>query len=322
VDFAGAGDLEMTAWWQRHWFSEVPPHIFAALRIAVGLSGCLTMLGLLDVPLLLSLDGIVAAPGGGLGIRTAIQRSGLGTAAGWAIYFANAVAFAALVVGWRTGLMSLVAFVASAALIWWNPLPLSAGQHLLHMLTLFLVLSESGLVWSLDAWGAKRRGAPFVPKVQPVWPLRLLQYQVCLMYSSAALWKFLDPVWRDGTALHYVLNYNVTQRVPLQVPPALEPALAGFTYGTLAWETLFTPAMLHRICRRITLAVGVAMHLGMWVLLDIGPFTPTVLTAYIAFIDAEDARWIAERWSRFGMRARQSAPAKLQDDRQSRTVIR
>jgi hypothetical protein len=295
----------MIEWWKRHWFSEVPPHVFAAFRIVVGIAGCLTMLGLLDVPLLLSPDGIAPPPGPGvLGVRAAILRANLGTAAGWAVWSANFVAFSALVAGWRTGLASLLAFVASGALIWWNPLPLSAGQHLLHGLTLYLVVSDSGCVWSVDAWRAARRGHPIPPTPQPIWPLRLLQYQVCVMYAAAAMFKLLDSSWRDGTALHYILNYNAFQRLPGEVPPWLDPVLAVLAYTTLAWEGLFAPAMLFRPTRRVFLVMGISMHVGMWALLDLGPFTPTVLAAYVAFIDAEDARWLAERWSRFRARVR------------------
>jgi HTTM domain len=303
----------MIEWWKRHWFSEVPPQVFAAFRIAVGVAGCLTMFGLLDVRLLLSTDGIMPPVGQGfLGIRAAIDRAGLGLAAGWAIWSASVFVYLALVVGWRTNVMSLLAFMASWALIWWNPLPLSAAPHLLHSLTLYLVVSETGLVWSMDAWRAAKRRRPIAPTPQPVWPLRLLQYQLSVMYAAAAMYKLLDPAWRDGTALHYILNYNAFQRIPGQVPPSLDPLLAWLGYTTLAWEALFPLAMLTRTAKRLFVLTGVGMHLGMGALLDLGPFTPTVLAAYFAFIDTEDARAIAALWARVTKRApRQSGGAQV-----------
>jgi len=304
----------MMGWWKRHWFSEVPPHVFAAFRIALGVAGCLTMLGMLDVPLLLSTDGIAPPLGREfLGIRATIDRAGFGLAAGWAIWAANALAYLWLIAGWRTGPASLFAFIASGALIWWNPLPLSAAQHLIHNLTLYLVLSDSGQVWSLDAWLAGKRGTPIVATPQPVWPLRLLQYQMCVMYASAALFKMLDPAWRDGTALHYILNYNAFQRIPGQVPPSIDPLLAGLAYSTLLWEGLFPVAMLARPTKRLFVLTGVGMHLGMSALLDLGPFTPTVLAAYFAFIDAEDARALGRLWER--------VKAHVAQRRRSRTEV-
>jgi Vitamin K-dependent gamma-carboxylase len=194
--------------------------------------------------------------------------------------------------------VSLLAFVASWGLIWWNPLPLSAAQHLIHILTLYIVMADTGLVWSMDAWLAARRGRPFAPTPQPVWPLRLLQYQLCIMYASAAMYKLLDPAWRDGTALNYILNYNAFQRIPGQVTPSLDPVLAVLGYATLVWEGLFPLAMLTRTTKRLFVLMGVGMHMGIWGVLDLGAFTPTVLAAYFAFIDAEDARVLAALWAR------------------------
>lgn len=276
-------------WWRRFWFADVPPHVYALLRIAVGVAGCVTMIGLGDVPMLLAIDGLAPAPGGGLGVRAALQEAGLGTAAGWGLFAANAVAFACLLVGWRTGAASVLAFIASTILIWWNPWPLSAGQHLLHMLTLYLLFADSGAVWSLDARRARRRGTALSARLS-VWPLRLLQAQVCLMYVSAALWKLLDPTWRDGSALHYALNFNAFQRFPGEVPAALDPLLVAMTWLTLAWEAAFLPAMITRATRHAVVILGAVLHLGMWGLLEIGPFSLTVLAAYTAFLEPD---WVA-----------------------------
>lgn len=289
--------MALSTWWKRFWFEEAPPHIFALLRITIGAAGVLTMLGLIDVPLLMSLDGIAPTPGGGLGIRAAIVRHGLSNVGGWAMWIANFGAFAALTLGWRTPIASLAAFGCSLLMIWWNPLPLSAGQHLLHVLTLYPLFFDGGRVWSLDARARLARGLPLDLSGQPVWPLRLLQYQMCLMYFAAALWKLLDASWRDGTALHYILNYNAFQRFPVEVPPASEPIVALLTYVTIVWEGLFPLAMFNRVTKRAALLIGVALHLGMWLMLEIGPFSPTVLAAYVAFLDPQWVKRIGQRWA-------------------------
>jgi HTTM domain len=283
----------MTARWKAFWFAETPPHVFAAFRIAVALAGCLTMVGLVDVPMLLSVGGLAPSPGGGLGIRSAIQQAGLDRAVGWLLWGLNALAFVLLAIGLRTPVASFMAFAGTTLLLWWNPLPFSAGQHLLHMLTFYVLLTNCGLVWSVDAWMAAKRGVSWENELQPIWPLRLAQYQIALMYLAAALWKLYSVAWRDGTALHYVLSFNTFQRVPVQVPPAAEPVLAGLTYLTLIWELLFLPALITRRTRIFALAVGIGMHLGMWVLMDIGTFTPTVLAAYVTFADPERVRRLA-----------------------------
>ena len=283
----------MTQWWMRHWFRDTPPHIFAALRIALGAVGMVTMLGLWDVPLLLSLDGIAPEPPGP--VNEAILQAGLGLATGWALWILNFGAFTALLIGWYTTAASLILFVVNLALVALNPMPLSGAQLLLHTLTIYPLLADCGRVWSVDAWRAARRGTRLTLEPQPIWPLRLLQYQVCVIYLTAAMWKILDPTWRAGEALHYILNQNVFQRIPGEIPTAFAPVLTFLTYATILWEGLFTPAMLRPVTRRVFLLIGVAMHMGMWVLLDFGPFTLTMLTAYIAFIDPERVRRFDER---------------------------
>lgn len=287
---AGRRDV-LTRRWERFWFARVPPHVYALYRMAVGLVGCLTMAGLADVPMLLAIDGIAPSPGGGLGVRAALQAAGLGLTAAWLLYAANLLAFVLLTVGFWTTFASLAAFAGTAALIWWNPLPLSAAQHLLHILTFYLLFVDAGAVWSADA---ARRGRQ-VPPDQPIWPLRLLRYQVCMMYASAALWKLFEPSWRDGSALHYALNYDAVQRWPAEIPAMLAPVLVGLSWLTLAWEGLFAPAMLTRRTRAIALWTGVALHLGMWSVLELGPFTFTVLAAYVAFLEPEHVPALGRR---------------------------
>jgi hypothetical protein len=68
--------------------------------------------------------------------------------------------------------------------------------------------------------------------------------------------------------------------------------------------------MLTRFTKRLFVLMGIGMHLGMWALLDLGPFTPTVLAAYFAFIDNEDARALAALWAR--IRKRQSHDSQAQ----------
>jgi hypothetical protein len=297
----------MTKAWKAFWFTQAPPHVFAAFRIAIGVAGCLTMAGLLDVPMLLSIDGLAPTPGGGFGIRAAIQQAGLGTAVGWLLWTGNALAFVLLTIGLRTPLASFLAFAGTTALLLWNPAPYSAAQYLLHLMTFYVLLTNGGLVWSVDSWMAAKRGQSTEHELQPIWPLRLAQYQIGVMYFAAAIWKLFHSAWRDGTALHYVLNYNSFQRVPIEVPPAAEPVLAALTYLTVIWELLFLPALLTRRTRNAAIAIGIAMHLGMWALMDIGVFTQTVLASYVAFAEPEAVRRLAA-FRRLPIRTPATAP--------------
>jgi hypothetical protein len=142
----------------------------------------------------------------------------------------------------------------------------------------------------VDAW-RRPRAALDEKNLQPIWPLRLLQYQVAIMYLSAALWKMGNPDWRGGLALHYVLNTVIYQRMPGAVPAGWFGATVALTYLTLAWELAFPFLIWFRRTRALMLLSGVFLHLGMLVSMEVGAFTPTVLVAYVAFLDP----WRTER---------------------------
>jgi hypothetical protein len=290
--------------WREFWFARVPAHVYALFRIALGVAGALTIIGAWDATFW-SVDGLAPLPGGGLGIRQWFLDNSLGLTAGLALRWALFAGFVLLAVGVWSTVTALGMFVATSAMLWWNWYPYSGAQHLLHNLTLYLVFVDSGQVWSWDAWQARRRGGGPPLGLEPIWPLRLLRYQVAIMYFAAGLWKLANPEWRAGTALHYVLNSNVFQRVPGEVPVEFFPLTALLTYVTLAWELLFPFMLWMRPTRWLAIALGILLHLGMWTTMEVGAFTPTVLAAYVAFLDPHRvegqvnrvANWLGRRWS-------------------------
>jgi hypothetical protein len=142
-------------------------------------------------------------------------------------------------------------------------------------------------VWSVDAWRAQRNRALPVPPLDwlPIAPLRLLRFQVSLIYLSAGLWKLYSPLWRDGSAVHYVLNTNIYHRFPDALPPSLDGLTTVLTYATLFWEVAFAFFVLYRPTRKPVLIAGVLFHLGMLASMEVGPFHIVMLSGYVAFLD-------------------------------------
>jgi hypothetical protein len=281
---AVASPLERgAAAWRHFWFQPIPPHSYALLRILIGLVGVLTIVGAWNAAFW-ELEGIVPlAAAWGLGPW--LTAHGLGAALGLGLRWTLLALYTCFLVGVATELVAPLVFVGSAAMLWWNWLPYSAAQQLLHQLTLPLVFADCGAVWSLDARARARRGETSPPRDEPIWPLRLLQFHLALLYMSAALWKLPNADWRSGLALHYVLNNPIYQRMPGPVPAAFFRATVGLTYLTFYWELAFPVLVWVRRMRPPMLAIGVALHLGMWATLEVGAFTPTILTAYVAFLD-------------------------------------
>ena len=268
--------------WRRFWFDEIPPHSYALIRILIGVVGAMTIIGAWN-PAFWQVDGIMP-PAAASHSWPWLTAHGLGDIVGLSLRWTLLAGFVALALGVQTQIVALGIFLGSAGMIWWNPAPFSGGQQLLHNITFPLVFVDSGAVWSVDAFRRARRGE-IQPRPEPIWPLRLWQYQLAMLYLAAGLWKMANPDWRSGFALHYVLNNLVYQRIPGEVPHALFWPTVFLTYLTLAWELAFPVLIWFRRTRPAMLLIGLALHLGMWVTMEVGAFMPTVLIAYVAFLD-------------------------------------
>jgi hypothetical protein len=283
--------------WSAFWFAGIPSHIYSLLRITLGIAGCISLAGMSDLPAFWSAEGLAPA--------TSAQtvRSYFGTTADWAgpaLYFVLLGSFLAMTAGLYSRAAVIVTFVAMSLQRWWNPLPLSAANHLHQAVVFCLMFVNSGAVWSWDAWRRRHNAIDSSQSndTEPVWPLRLIRYQICLLYLDSAWWKAHDSAWRDGSALHYVFNSNVITRVSSGLPEFLGPLTAATTTLILLWEATFAVMILGRRTRRFAIGAGVLAHVMMWLTLEIGPFTPVVLTAYCAFLSPRRVAGLARGTNR------------------------
>ncbi|MFF0201109.1 HTTM domain-containing protein [Streptomyces sp. NPDC005017] len=91
-----------------------------------------------------------------------------------AVYLLAVLSAALLLVGWRTRAMSVVFMVGVLSLQNRSVLMGDGGDNVLHLMSIYLVFTRCGLVWSLDARRARRgeaaraRGADVVDRAGPV----------------------------------------------------------------------------------------------------------------------------------------------------------
>jgi hypothetical protein len=298
--------------WERFWFASIPPHIYALLRIVFGFVGCITLLGLHDLSTHWFLDGLVPFDVGAVALKQYLIAHGTGHAAGVVLYISTMASFVAMTIGFQTRLAVPTALFTSLMQVAWNYLPLSGADAAMRVFLFCLVWADCGSVWSLDAWLAARRNpaASAVVESGSIAPLRLMRFQVALIYFNAGLWKTFNPYWRDGSAVHYVVQSNVYHRLPHGMPLAFDPFVSALTYATLLWELTFAFLLLFSRTRRIALITGILIHLGMLSTIEVGPFHFVMLTSYLAFLEPEDVPRLPERLqSLLGRRAR--VPARV-----------
>ena len=278
-------------WWNRFWFSETDPRIYAALRGLFGMLGIVSLLGLLD-PQFWRCDGLTASRGDA--VCGFFESRGLGALPGYATLGFALLSFLAMAVGLFSRTATVCAFGSMYLLARWNALPLSAAHQILRTLLFCLIWADTGRVWSADAWLASRRGQPVNASAPSlIWPQQLIRIQIAAIYLVTGLWKLNNVLWRDGSALHYVLENNQFRRFSFPATAWVDALSTMTTYATLAWELGFVLLVFHSRARQWVLAVGIAIHLGMWVTLELGPFTWIMLASYVAFVDPVVTGWVS-----------------------------
>jgi hypothetical protein len=287
--------------WFRYWFAGIPPHIYSLLRILFGALAFASLIGVRHFGVFWDLDGFVPRGDGGPGLKTLVASLGLGHIAPRILFFGGLASYATMTVGFQTSLAVMLSLGASIAEVIWNPLPLSAAPMVVLSVLFCLVWADCGSVWSLDAWLARRHGAASAAEttvLYPIAPLRLIRFQVALVYLNSGLWKLYNEHWRDGSAVHYVLSNNVYRRFPVQVPPAFDWTTTALTYAVLFWELGFAFMILYQPTRRIALITGVLMHLGMTAAMEVGPFGWVMIASYAAFLDPDRVAQLPARLER------------------------
>lgn len=166
-----------------------------------------------------------------------------------------------------------------------------------------LVFAESTATLSLDC--RRRTGRWTSDRLVLAWPRYLLILQLLVVYGTTGLYK-LSPVWTPGgdySALYWVFAEPTWRRFDMAWTASVFPLTQLATAVTWWWEVL-SPLMLvvywarytadrggrvRRALNRFDLRkpwalVGIGLHLGILVLLNVGPFSPISLSYYLCLI--------------------------------------
>jgi hypothetical protein len=278
--------------WNRFWFTPVEASTFVLFRLAFGLVAVGYTISL--APALFAFysdDGILPA-----------QPKYSGTLAwgllGWfpsdgavlLFYFLMLIGAVSLLVGFQTRLAALVFFVCLISFGRRNPWVLNSGDLLVQVLAFYMVFMPAGLAVSVDRWLKEPRRIWDFP-ARAIWPLRLVQVQVSILYIAAVWAKVRGTTWNDGTAVSYAFRIEDISRFP--VPSFVTDSLVItnlLTFGTLAVELSIGILVWNRVLRPWVLLLGVGLHLGIDYAVRVGFFSYAVLVAYVAFVPPDAAR--------------------------------
>jgi len=210
-----------------------------------------------------------------------------------AIFWALALVVAALLtVGWRSRLMSFFAFVVVVSFSFRQPLMLDGSDLVFRFVPLWMMFSDPGARYSLDALARSSRGEPTGRGF--ALPVRILELQVAWIYLATGLEKMAGTMWPGGIAAYYSLQLEHTFGRAWAKPIATNVVLAHvMSWGTLAFELAFLPlAMLpSRVTRLLAVAMAASLHLGILVLMNVGNFPVIMLSTLVLYLPAH---WVDE----------------------------
>ena len=170
-----------------------------------------------------------------------------------------------------------IALIMSVLLLLWlhtlNPLPMGGGDVLLANIGFLLMITPS-----------------LTSTTMPIWPYRLLLWQIVVIYLSSAWYKVLGDMWFDGSAVSIALQHPHFARwdLPISLIEFVSPFL---TYGTLVWESLWLLLLIpfwkhHEGMKRFLLVTGVCFHLGILIFFKVGSFSFAMFVAYVGLWSA------------------------------------
>jgi hypothetical protein len=200
--------------------------------------------------------------------------------------------------GWRTRVTGILLYLGLLAIHHRNVLTASGADTLVVILAFYLMLSPCGAACSLDARReARRRGNLAEPLIEP-WAQRLIQIQLTVIYLVTA-WSKLDGMtWCQGTALYYILSNAEFRRFTFGLTqwPA---AVRVLTLAALAIEFAIPFLLWSRVGRPWAIALGLALHGGIVLTVNIPVFGELMTACYLTFLTPTELdtmlRWLDPR---------------------------
>ena len=305
---------------RRFWTEPVRPEPLAAFRIAAGVSITLSvLLGMAGNLKLMFGDGglipgstaeEVLARTGRLSLKHGALDGALGS---WLLMGLLLGALVCVTLGYRTRIAAAVGYVILVSFTQRSLTLTNGGDDLAVHALFYLVLAPAGAVWSLDA---RRNGGS---SAVPAWALRLMQIQLCLIYSATALSKIAvagPQDWLTGEAVYWALNDITLTRWSYALLPVPMFLCRILTWSTLLFEVSFPLLVWWSRTRKWLLLAGLGLHLGILLTLQVGFFSPNILVFYLLFVPAESLvaarQWLLERKRAWGSTS--VAVARLGDE--------
>lgn len=117
----------------------------------------------------------------------------------------------------------------------------------------------------------------------------LVKFQICVVYFFSGLWKIDGELWKNGTALYYVLNTEDFDVYRISSILNGFPLLyKGLTYFTVFFEIAFPIFIWFNRFKLPLMVLGVLLHIGIFILMRIDSFSVTMLLCYVVLLSNQE----------------------------------
>ncbi len=310
---------------ERFWFRPISAAGFGMMRIAFGLTAlCVFLMQWESVGRLYGKNGILPQELVGDLLRPDFRLSLLDSMPQAMVFPLYLVLLAALLLV-TIGVWTRPALLASLILMFsfheYSVYSLDGGDTLLRVIGFLLLISPCDRAMSLANLRKRLKSAKDTGKDQdssertmPIWPYRLLLWQMIVLYLSSTAYKLSGTTWPAGSAIAIALHHpHFTRLSPLVADWAtiLSPIASWFVLLTqAAWALLLVfpacawlgilPRAIRRLpIKRTLLLAGTIMHLSIALTMDVGMFSFAVLAAYVGLLTDNDFKAIRTALNRW-----------------------
>jgi len=210
------------------------------------------------------------------------------TATVWICFALFVVQAVLLLLGVLPRLQALCVFIWLCSFQHRNIILFDGEDVLFRVMAFLLIWMPIGARLSWHSWRRSRNGEPPLEVIRPVWPLRLMQLQMTLIYGASVVEKLKGTDWVQGTALYYVSRLDdLWGRFP--IPGFVAgwfdslTALAWMGWGVLFAEAFVAAGLWIKQTRLLALLVAVGIHLSLDYFMNLFLFQWLMITGLIVF---------------------------------------
>src|SRR6478735_9840167 len=229
-----------------------------------------------------------------------------------------AIVYALFVIGYRTRWIQAFALIARVSLNSRLAVLENGGDMVMDLLVLLTLPLPLGARFPLDALlsAQTEHAALGKPSQEPgatpepsAWSgprvaslavlALLLQFSAIYLFNASSK---VGPAWDDGSAVYYALHQD---KLVTWLGVWMREHLSISTLRMLCWSTLatewlgfaliITPLFVKQ-ARLLAICIMPPLHLGFALGLNVGGFSPAMISFYPLLLGAEHWRWLSRRW--------------------------